>query len=101
MPFFCKHPYAQADPHAKKPVNVAVGRDQAGEFKTAKHKEYPEQFCKGLAHAIVQTLKDVDRHRAYSIAGPVPIDLCDWLHGAAKASTTFHRDTWMPDYQGQ
>ena len=100
MPSFCKNLYAQADPDAKRPVEVAIGKEVSGQFRTAKHKEYLDRFCKGLAYTIAQTLMAVDQQRALRVVEPLPADRCVWLQGAAKASTYFHRETWLPDYQG-
>eukprot|EP00435_Cladocopium_sp_Y103_P003947 s228_g1.t1 len=56
MSQFKKVLYAHADLHARRPGNVAIGRDDTGAFKTSKHTEYPARFCKGLAATIVQAI---------------------------------------------
>ena len=100
MPDFKKHLYSHADPDASRPTEVAIGRDHSGKFNTAKHKEYPPRFCKGLAFSIVQAISTADKKREVRILDQLPTGLLKWIHGAAKASSVVHRDTWMPDYQG-
>ena len=99
MPNFCKDLYQHADTTALRPQEVAIGRDATGQFKTARHKEYPARFCKGLAFTISQALAAATRKSAVQ---PVilPDNLLSWVHGAARASSFVHRQSWMPDYQG-
>ena len=99
MPNFCKDLYQHADASALRPKDVAIGRDSTGQFKTAKHKEYPARFCRGLAFAISQALAAAARTSVVQSV-VLPNHLMCWIHGAAKASSFVHRHTWMPDYQG-
>ena len=99
MPNFCKDLYQCADTTAVRPREVAIGRDATGQFKTAKHKEYPARFCRGLAFTILQALTAANRQRAVQPVN-LPDHLLQWVHGAARASSYVHRQTWMPDYQG-
>ena len=41
LPHFCHALYSTSDPHAEKPREAAIGRDEIGNFKTSKYKEYP------------------------------------------------------------
>ena len=100
MPNFRKDLYQHADLSALKPKDAAIGRDPSGQFKTSKHKEYPSQFCKGLAFSIIQALADAKRKRHISCTGNLPESLTKWIHGAARASAELYRTTWLPDYQG-
>ena len=99
LPHFCRDLYTQADVHAPRPQAVAIGRDDQGVFRTAQHKEYPQQFCKGLAYALVQKLARCESHRAFRVAKSLPDDLMHWLQGAAKSCAVQHRGTWLPDFQ--
>lgn len=99
MPHFCRDLYTQADVHAPRPQAVAIGRNDQGVFRTAQHKEYPQQFCKGLAYALVQRLVRCESHRAFCTARSIPDDLMHWLQGAAKACAVQYRGSWLPDFQ--
>ena len=99
MPLFCRDLYSQADMHASRPSEVAIGKDPTGCYKTAKHKEYPERFCQGLAFAIVQNLARCERRHEFRTGAALPADLMHWLQGAVQASSVIHRDTWLPDFQ--
>ena len=88
-----------ADMTAARPSDVAIGRDSCGRFKTAKHKEYPSQFCKGLVHTIVQFLTRSERRCEVRTTQPLKADLQQWLQGAAKASSSLYQDSWLPDFQ--
>ena len=99
LPHFCRDLYTQADVHAKRPSEVAIGRDDSGRFRTAQHKEYPDQFCRGLAFTIVQRLAEVERQHAFRVTDPLVPHLYSWILGAAQASSVVHRATWLPDFQ--
>ena len=98
MPNFCKDLYQHADASALRPKDVVIGRDSTGQFKTAKHKEYPARFCRGLAFTISQALAAAARTSAVQSV-VLPNHLMCWVHGAAKASSFVHRHTWMPGYR--
>lgn len=99
MPHFCRDLYTQADLMATRPRNVAIGRDEHGVYRTAQHKEYPPQFCKGLAFTIVQNLACCERQRHFREAPPITDCLLHWLQGAERASSRLRRETWLPDFQ--
>ena len=100
LPRFCHALYSTSDPHAKKPREAAIGRDETGNFRTSKHKEYPNQFCCGLATAIVQAIAQAERVKAFRVAPLLSPHLYSWLHEAEQASTALSLSTWLPDYQG-
>ena len=99
MPHFCRDLYTQADLQAQRPKAVAIGKDENGVYRTAQHKEYPQQFCKGLAFAIIQQLARCESQRAFCLTKPLSVDLMQWLQGATYACSAQQRNTWLPDFQ--
>jgi len=91
--------YQVADPHAQKPTQYAIGRDNSGCFRTAMHKEYPNRFCLALAYAIVQKIASAERRQDVCVREVPFSHLVEWIQGAARASSAIYRGTWLPDYQ--
>eukprot|EP00435_Cladocopium_sp_Y103_P011399 s3397_g3.t1 len=100
LPRFGRDLFSCADPHAVKPSEAAIGCDAAGRFRTSQHKEYPPQFCCGIATALVNALSHSTRCGAYHVAAPLPPHLARWIQEAAQACTAFSANSWLPDYQG-
>ena len=90
--------YRAADANMPKPTEFAIGKEASRQFRTSQHKEYPNQFCKGLALSIVQNLAHVERSRTFELH-TLPLHLVSWAQGAAKASSVLRRSTWLPDFQ--
>eukprot|EP00438_Fugacium_kawagutii_P022323 Skav221794 [mRNA] locus=scaffold4067:171547:173760:+ [translate_table: standard] len=92
-----------SDRDAPYPTSVAIGRDEEnGQFKTARHKEYPERFCAGLAFAFMSELRRAARDRSVPVrhieAGS---PLVSWLSDLATASKKVRSEVgWLPDFQG-
>ena len=83
-----------------KPTTGAIGRTSAGEFRTAKLKEYPAAFSKGLAYAMGTQLMYQHRARATTTRS-VPDELKQWLKEAALESQRTGAACFLPDYQGR
>ena len=102
LPRFLASIFKHADPDARRPTAVAIGRDAAGGFCTSKHKEYPPRFCAALAQAITDQL---DSCMVLGHLRQVPCtDECTALHRwlvEAKEACQPIRETsvWLPDYQ--
>ena len=100
MPTFATEMYRHCDPGATCPAEGAIGKGPNGEFKTAKLKEYPFFFSKGLAYAL-----GAQMYRQYVTGSCVqfelPSDLVDWVHEAAIESHLVTSRTFLPDYQGR
>ena len=102
MPYLGRSMYACADLAATFPKQVAIGKDQEGNFRTAICKEYPPLFSAGLARAVVDQLCTEKRRRACQSFVLPATDLSDWLTEAmAESSRLYERSTHLPDYQGQ
>eukprot|EP00435_Cladocopium_sp_Y103_P019087 s843_g4.t1 len=90
LPHFCRDLYSQADPHAVRPQVAAIGRDEAGNFRTAQHKEYPDRFCCGIATALVRALAHHERSGRYRVVDPASAPLTSWILEAAQNLADFH-----------
>ena len=99
LPRFLADMFTYADFDVQKPTTLAIGRDDTGVFRTSEHKEYPADFCKALAFAIITQL-----HRMYRAGlwrSTLPDSLLDsWIAAAADAGKNTSRHSWLPDYQG-
>ena len=102
LPWLKKSMYKRACPDAAPPTDTAIGRDDTGEFKTHKHKEYPGPFCTALAGALVDEL--VVKHRKGATCAhmaPLSDSLRVWVQQAVEACATIRADAQiLPDYQG-
>lgn len=102
MPHLGRSMYACADLNATFPKQVAIGKDQDGNFRTAVCKEYPPLFSAGLAKAVVDQLCTVRHQRTCQSFVLQDTDLSRWLFEAMEGSSRiYERSTHMPDYQGQ
>ena len=103
IPGFKKSLFKHADPHAKRPKEVAIGRNQDGSYKTSRHKEYPTRFCAALAQCVTDQL---DVSLASSdlrvVSSSVHDDaLGQWIREAREACTAIRAGAqWLADYQG-
>lgn len=100
LPSFAAEMYRHCDPDATCPAEGAIGKGPNGEFKTAKLKEYPFLFSKGLAYALGSQM-----YRQFVTGSCVqfdlPLDLANWVHEAALESQQVTSRTFLPDYQGR
>lgn len=101
LPFFRCDLYKKSLSDAVRPSGAAIGKDLNGEFKTARHKEYPGQFCFALAFAIASQfnrLLGCDRLRTGLPGEPEELDA--WIDCAAKASAAIRANAQrLPDFQ--
>ena len=100
LPFFRKDLYSFSLPNPTKPDTAAIGKDDQGNFKTAKHKEYPQAFCKALAFAVAQQFDRFVRSHGTRSCPAATEALDHWIAQAAAASTPVRDDGhWLPDFQ--
>eukprot|EP00435_Cladocopium_sp_Y103_P040768 s901_g11.t1 len=85
LPYFCRDLFSQADPCAVRPHEAAIGRDGNGCFRTAKHKEYPDRFCRGIATALVKALVHAERSGTTRVVEPDSFPLTRWIQEAEQA----------------
>eukprot|EP00438_Fugacium_kawagutii_P029959 Skav226341 [mRNA] locus=scaffold3640:86953:89090:+ [translate_table: standard] len=102
LPKLIQDLHTRADDSATYPVDVAIGRDPSnGEFRTAKHKEYPERFCAGLSFAVFSQLKRAQQSGTVRVthlkAGGA---LHAWIMEVADVSKKIRDVSWLPDFQG-
>ena len=79
----------------------AIGKMPDGTFRTSALKEYPQEFCGGLAQVVADyILQKSPRNLA-------PAGICEsqlpgatWIQEACTATRHIFRDQWLPDYQG-
>ena len=96
VPFFRKELYSMALSDAVKPKVVAIGKDETGQFRAARHKEYPRQFCRAFAQQFDRFLR-AGRVRPESA---MLEDLEKWITQAVKISAVIRADAqWLPDCQ--
>ena len=100
LPFFRKDLYSLSLPDPVKPDTAAIGKDDQGNFRTSKHKEYPKAFCKALAFVVAQQFERFVRSHGTRSCPAAPEVLDQWIAQAAAASTPVRDDShWLPDFQ--
>ena len=100
LPSFAAEMYRHCDPDATCPAEGAIGKGPNGEFKTAKLKEYPFFFSKGLAYALGSQMSR-QFVTGSCVQFDLPLDLANWVHEAALESQQVTSRTFLPDYQGR
>ena len=100
LPFFRQDMYRFALSDVAKPQTAAIGVDSAGQFRTARHKEYPGLFCQALAFSVAQQFDRFVRSGRIR-AGPIADTVLDeWIWNAAQISSEIHTGAqWLPDFQ--
>ena len=84
-----------------RPQVQLAGKDDAGQFRTAAAKEYPEGLAFSLAVTMLYSLR-----RRIGFEGCVErctvfaAEEVAWLEGMAREAEFFSRATFLPDYQG-
>ena len=100
LPFFRKDLYSLSLPDSVKPDTAAIGKDDQGNFRTSKHKEYPKAFCKALAFVVAQQFERFVRSHGTRSCPAASEVLDQWIAQAAAASTPVRDDShWLPDFQ--
>ena len=102
LPNFFSSMYSRQLSDVHPPVQVAIGKDASGQFRTSKFKEYPGPFSAALAGTIIDELHR-QRHRG-NISSFVPPDpaLLQWVREAEELCSPIREAaTWLPDYQGR
>lgn len=100
LPFFRKDLYSCALNDPVRPNSAAIGKDDSGNFRTSKHKEYPPVFCKALAFAVAQQFDRFWRSDRIRRSPAATEALDQWVIQAAAASTNVRDDGhWLPDFQ--
>ena len=100
LPEFRRDMNSFADWDCERPSELAIGLDSSGQFKTAKHKEYPKRFSEALAGCLTRQLwrdyRQGKRHRQ-----PVCAEDWKWVeHHAAPGQEISAGARWLPDFQG-
>ena len=79
----------------------AIGKMPDGTFRTSSLKEYPQEFCGGLAQVVADYILQKGPRNS------VPAGICEsqlpgasWIQDACTATRHIFRDQWLPDYQG-
>eukprot|EP00438_Fugacium_kawagutii_P020591 Skav222346 [mRNA] locus=scaffold3497:127777:137324:- [translate_table: standard] len=102
LPKFPSSLWRHQNPDAQKPAQGAIGRNEAGHFRTACLKEYPGRFSKALASVVWDQLKSDHAAGRYRLVRDPPDDLMDWLELVSQRSATHQHSTAMrADYQDQ
>lgn len=100
LPFFRKDMYSFALPDPVRPNTAAIGKHEAGNFCTSKHKEYPPMFCKALTFVVAQQFDRFSRGGGTRPSPAASEALDQWVAQAAAASTTVRDDShWLPNFQ--
>lgn len=100
MPFFRKDLYRFALSDVVKPQTAAIGIDSTGQFRTARHKEYPGLFCRALAFSVTQQFDRFLREGRTRHGPSDGIDLDEWIRNAAQSSSEIRTGAqWLPDFQ--
>ena len=100
LPFFHRDLHSEVLRDVVKPTAAAIGKDDSGQFKTAKHKEYPMQFCRALAKTLAQQFSRLVNRRQLGPIVPHDPALDEWISSAATASNTIRSGAnWLPDFQ--
>ena len=91
--------YSRQDPNAEVPVQIAIGKNEKGQFCTMEHEEYPPFFCSALAGALVD---EIARRRDRAIPSlALTDDLKQWVAEALSVCKCIHTGAAiLPDYQG-
>ena len=101
LPSFAAAMYSRQVENATYPADTAIGRNLAGAFKTACHKEYPCGFSNALAAAICEQIKKHLHSRCLASFVSLEPELQGWIHEVAFASATIRTGHgFLPDYQG-
>ena len=100
MPFFRRDMYSLALSDVAKPTVAAIGTDSTGQFRTARHKEYPGLFCRALAFSVGQQFgRFLSGGRTR--ADPATLEALDeWIRNAARECSEIRTGAqWLPDFQ--
>ena len=101
LPQFAAAIYSRQVENAIYPSDTAIGRDLAGAFKTACHKEYPPGFSNALAAAVCEQIKKSLHSRSVAFYVQLEPALTDWIQEVAFACATSRTAFgFLRDYQG-
>ena len=93
--------YAAAVPGAERPTSEIIGKNSEGAFRTAAHKEYPDQFGRGLAVTIGNRLWLALRTGRARMVPCTDMSLRTWVEEALTESDRISENAqFLPDYQG-
>ena len=100
LPFFPGDLYERALSGVVKPTSAAIGIDEQGRFRTARHKEYPGPFCQAIANAFAKQFCRIVQRRMYRTPDAAHPAQDEWISSAAQASECIRASMhWLPDFQ--